>query len=202
LPQLLLATSNRGKVDEFSRLLADLPLTLTSLLERSGAPVVDEDGASYLANATRKALAIARWSGCVTLADDSGLEVDALQGAPGIRSARYAGPDQNSSANIAKLLQALSGVPQARRAARFRCALVVASPGGAALNVAGTCEGRIGEAPQGSGGFGYDPLFLDIERGITFAEMPVELKDRISHRARACAALRLELTTFLAAHAC
>src|SRR5579862_8459896 len=167
---LLIATTNPGKLREFAELLADLPVTLQSLLDLPGSPTVPEDGSTYLENARTKALAIARWSGRIALADDSGLEVDALAGAPGVHSARYAGAAQDPRANLVKLLQALDGVPEARRTARFRCVLVVAKPSGETLAAEGTCEGCITGAPSGRGGFGYDPIFFYPPAARTFAE--------------------------------
>jgi len=193
---VLIATTNRGKIREFGELLGNLPLTLTSLAEFPGAPVVPEDGATYAANATAKAVTIARWSDCVALADDSGLEVDALGGAPGVHSARYAGAEQDSRANVARLLEALAGVPSEKRTARFRCVIVVARPDGVTLTVEGSCEGWILEAPRGTSGFGYDPVFLDLPSGLSFAEMPAGMKNRLSHRARACMALAPRLVDF------
>ena len=201
LPTLLIATTNAGKFREFSDLLDDLPLRLRSLADLPGAPAVAEEGATYAANAMHKALSLARGSGCATLADDSGLEVDALGGAPGVHSARYAGLEQDSGANIRKLLQALAAAPPSGRTARFRCVLVVACPNGATLLAEGSCEGRIMEAPRGRSGFGYDPVFLYLPLKLTFAEIPPAAKNRVSHRAVACARLRQELMSFLSAHA-
>jgi len=199
-PTLLIATTNTGKFREFCALLADVPVVLHSLADRPGAPAVDEDGASYEENALLKARTIAAWAGCATLADDSGLEVDALRGAPGVRSARYAAGG-GDAANIATLLHALAAVPAARRSARFRCVLVVACPDGATLRAEGTCEGVILDIPRGGGGFGYDPVFLVPELDRTFAELAATDKNRISHRARACEQLRAGLLEFLADHA-
>lgn len=199
-PTLLIATTNAGKFREFGALLADVSVALQSLADRPGAPTVDEDGASYEENALLKARTIAAWAGCATLADDSGLEVDALGGAPGVHSARYAAGG-GDAANIAKLVHALSGVPAARRAARFRCVLVVACPDGATLRAEGTCEGVILDAPRGSGGFGYDPVFFVPGLERTFAELAAADKNRISHRARACAHLQADLLPFLTEHA-
>ncbi len=196
-PSLLIATTNPGKFHEFVELLGDQPLALKSLADFPTAPEVPEDGATYAANALHKALTLARWSGCATLADDSGLEVDALGGAPGVHSARYAGAAQDTAANIAKLLAALEGVPLAQRTARFRCIIAVARPDGATLTAEGICEGCIIETPRGGGGFGYDPVFLDPSRGQTFAEIPAAVKNRLSHRARACARLRPQLLAFV-----
>ncbi len=201
VPTLLIATGNAGKLREFAQLLRDVPLRLASLAELPGAPAVAEEGATYTANAMHKALTIARWSGCATLADDSGLEVDALHGAPGVQSARYAGAEQDSRANIHRLLQALHDVPAGARTARFRCVVVVACPDGATLLAEGSCAGRILAAPRGHGGFGYDPVFLYPSLNLTFAELLAAAKNRVSHRAQACGRLREDLGGFLAAHA-
>lgn len=200
-PLLLLATTNAGKVREFTALLGDLPVTLTSLADLPGAPRVSEEGSTYRANALHKALSIARWSGCATLADDSGLEVDALDGAPGVHSARYASATQDAAANVAKLLSALGTVPDARRTARFRCVIAVACPDGDSVTAEGVCQGRIIGVARGAEGFGYDPIFFYPPLSRTFAELPAELKNQVSHRTRACAALRQGLLEFLASHA-
>jgi XTP/dITP diphosphohydrolase len=196
---LVIATTNAGKFREFVSLLAGVPVTLKSLADFPGAPEVEETGDTYAENAAKKAIAIARWSGHVALADDSGLEVDALDGAPGVRSARYAGIEQDPNANIDKLLHALQGVPTAQRTARFRCVIAVAGADGAVLTVEGSCEGRILEAKRGAGGFGYDPVFFYPPAGRSFAELAAPAKHEVSHRARACEALRPRLLSFLEA---
>ncbi|MFI5394312.1 MAG: RdgB/HAM1 family non-canonical purine NTP pyrophosphatase [Candidatus Binatia bacterium] len=200
-PTLLIATTNAGKVREFAQLLEDLPLRLRSLVDLPLAPAVPEDGLTYAANAVGKAVTISQWSGCATLADDSGLEVDALLGAPGVHSARYAGAEQSSRANVRKLLDELRGLPPVERTARFRCVVVVATPDCATLTAEGSCEGRIIEVSRGSGGFGYDPVFLYLPLERTFAEMPAAMKNAVSHRAQACAGLRADLIHFLSVHA-
>ena len=197
-PTLLLGTSNIGKVHELEILLATASVGLRSLRDLAqAAPLVAEDGATYLENATLKAVSLARWSGMFTLADDSGLEVDALGGQPALRSARYAGELQDSEANVAKLLAALSKVAPVARTARFRCVLVVADPDGSTLSAEGICEGYITDMRRGSGGFGYDPVFMPKHESITFAEMPADQKNRISHRAVACQELSPLLLPFL-----
>ncbi|HSQ00904.1 MAG TPA: RdgB/HAM1 family non-canonical purine NTP pyrophosphatase [Candidatus Dormibacteraeota bacterium] len=197
---LVAATGNAGKLRELQALLADPAIALRSLADYPELPPVVEDGDTFLANARRKAHAVARHTGLPALADDSGLAVDALGGLPGVRSARFAadaGAGRGDAANVALLLERLRGVPAERRSARFHCAVVVARPDGRELVAEGTCEGRIAEAPRGSGGFGYDPVFLFGER--TFAELSAAEKDRVSHRARAIAALRPRLKKFLSA---
>ena len=194
---LLIATTNAGKLTELVTLLDGLPLTLRSVAEFPGAPAVAEDGATYADNATHKALTLARWSRMPALADDSGLEVDALGGAPGVRSARYAGAGQDAGANVATLLKALQIVPAPQRTAHFRCVVAVARPDGATLTAAGVCDGLIIATPRGTAGFGYDPVFLYPQLGQTFAEIPAAVKNRLSHRARACEQLRPQLLPFL-----
>lgn len=194
---LVLATGNAGKVAEFADLLAGLGLELRSLRDFPDAPAVAEDNPSYEGNAAAKAEAIARHTGLPALGDDSGLEVDALGGAPGVHSARFAGAPADDRRNVEKLLRALAGVPASRRTARFRCVIVAARPDGAKLTVEGTCEGLIGSQPAGEGGFGYDPIFVVPSLGRTFAEIAASEKHRLSHRGQACAVLRGRLLRFL-----
>ena len=149
------------------------------------APEVEETGTTFLANATLKAVAISRLAGGLVLADDSGLEVDALDGAPGVYSARYAGEGADDAANNARLLENLAGVPASERTARFRCVMVVARDGEVLADFDGSVEGRIIEAPRGDHGFGYDPLFVPDGHDATFAELGAEIKNGMSHRARA-----------------
>jgi XTP/dITP diphosphohydrolase len=194
---LVLATRNAGKVRELRELLAGLPLVLKDLREFPNAPDVIEDGDTYSSNARLKALTIARFTGVACLADDSGIEVDALDGAPGIYSARFAGAGSTNQANRALLLERLGGVPQQRRRARFRCVIVVARPDGRDLVAEGTCEGFITLEERGEGGFGYDPIFFYPPANRTTAELSEAEKNRISHRANACAALVPRLVDFL-----
>ncbi len=198
---LVVATTNPGKLQELRELLAGLAVELRSLVDFPGMPEVTEDGTTYVENARKKALAVARWTGLPALADDSGLEVDALGGAPGVHSARYAGPSQDSAANTRKLLQQLHNVVAERRGARFRCAIVVAAPDGGELVCEASCKGRIIDAPRGTQGFGYDPVFLYEPARRTFAEMSSVEKQEGSHRAQACARLRPRLEAFLRADA-
>jgi XTP/dITP diphosphohydrolase len=198
-PTLIIGTTNPGKAREFRELLAGLPIALLPLAELSGRPPdVAEDGPTYRDNAVKKALSVARWAGHAALADDSGLEVDALGGAPGVHSARYAGTPQDSGANIVKLLAALAGTPPEQRTARFRCVIAMARPDGRVLVAEGTCEGRITETPNGRAGFGYDPIFFSSALGRTFAEAAPAVKNGVSHRAQACRVLRSQLVEFLA----
>jgi XTP/dITP diphosphohydrolase len=204
-PVLLLASANQGKLRELRTILAGLPVELVGLAEAGlGAPPeVEETGETFLANAIIKARAYAAWSGLAAVADDSGLEVDALGGAPGVRSARYAGPGASDQANLDKLLADLAGVPPERRTARFRCAAVLVDPswgsGGrkpsppehwATWHAEAAWEGRILEAPRGRGGFGYDPVFLPDGWELTSAEVEQATKDAASHRGQAFRALR------------
>ena len=184
---IVVATRNPGKLDEIQQILGP-SIHLTSLREFPDIPGIVEDGDSYEANACKKAIAVARATGCATIADDSGLEVDALGGAPGVRSARFAGEHATDTDNNAKLLGLLEG--KQKRTARFRCVIAVATPEGTVRTVQGECSGLILEAPRGSGGFGYDPLFLVPEQDQTFAELPPEEKHLISHRGRALRAAR------------
>jgi XTP/dITP diphosphohydrolase len=159
---------------------------------------VDESGDTFEENACIKALAYAQASGLLTLADDSGLEVDALDGAPGVHSARYAGPQAGDVDRYRKLLDALADVPEEQRSARFRCVVALAQPDGTVYTADGACEGKIGFAPRGEHGFGYDPVFIvEGSGGQTMAELSPDLKNRISHRARAVAAARAVLVDLL-----
>jgi XTP/dITP diphosphohydrolase len=183
---LLIATNNPGKVREYRELLADLPVEITFPSQEGLDLDVEETGSTFEENACLKALAFARATGLLTLADDSGLEVNALGGAPGVHSARYAGPGASDVDRYEKLLRALADVPREKRSARFRCVVALARPSGMIDSVDGTCEGEIGYAPRGEHGFGYDPVFLvEGYGGQTLAEIDPEEKNRISHRARA-----------------
>lgn len=187
--KLLLGTGNRDKVREISAILAGSDVELVSLTDFPEIPEVVEDGETLEANARKKALLPARASGLWTLADDTGLEVDALDGAPGVYSARYAGEDCSYSDNVEKLLRELKGVKPPRRTAVFRCVMALASPEGEVRLREGRLPGVISESPAGSNGFGYDPVFLLPERGKTFAELSTEEKNRISHRGLALRAM-------------
>jgi XTP/dITP diphosphohydrolase len=181
--KLLIATRNRHKLQEI-RTMLDLPgWELVGADEVPGLPEVEEDAPTFDGNAIKKARTLAQAGRCWALADDSGLEVDVLQGAPGVHSARYAGSQASTSANNAKLLAALEGV--ADRRARFRCVLALGAPDGRVWTVEGRCEGRILTAPRGAQGFGYDPLFVPEGEEQTFAELAPHDKNRLSHRGRA-----------------
>ncbi|HEX2155627.1 MAG TPA: RdgB/HAM1 family non-canonical purine NTP pyrophosphatase [Actinomycetes bacterium] len=192
VPRLLLASANQGKLRELRTILEGLPVELVGLAEAGlgEPPEVEETGDTFLENALLKGRAYAAWSGMAAVADDSGLEVDALGGAPGVRSARYAGPGASDQAHLDKLLPALAGVPPERRTARFRCAAVLVDPAAGEWHAEAAWEGRILDAPRGSGGFGYDPVFLPGGWESTSAEVDQATKDAASHRGRAFRALR------------
>jgi XTP/dITP diphosphohydrolase len=181
--EIILATRNPGKIREFSAAFAPLGWQLHGL--PVDAPPVDEDGQTFEENACKKAETIMRRYGVPALADDSGLEVDALGGRPGVFSARYAGEGANDEKNNQKLLQEMAGVPDGQRQARFVCVLALAFPGRPTVWFRGECEGEILREIRGTGGFGYDPLFYLPSWGQTMAELDVEQKNRISHRAEA-----------------
>ncbi len=185
MEKLLLATNNRGKVEEYRYLLREVRCELLTPAQAGIKLEVDEIGATYEENARLKATALAAASGILTLADDSGLEVDALHGEPGIRSSRYAGEGANDADRVKFLLAKLKDVPLAERTARFRCVIAISRPDGQTVFFSGTCEGRITLTPQGSAGFGYDPIFDFVEQGKTMAELPATVKNTVSHRARA-----------------
>ncbi|MGD9495559.1 MAG: RdgB/HAM1 family non-canonical purine NTP pyrophosphatase [Armatimonadota bacterium] len=180
------------------RLLAGLPVQVMHLGEFTCAPALAETGRSFAENARQKAFAVARATGLLALADDSGLVVDALGGQPGVRSARYAGEGATQQQLIAKLLRELQGVPSSQRTARFVCALSLCSPAGEVGSWEGSVEGLITQQPRGEGGFGYDPVFYYPPDGMTFAQMRPERKNEVSHRGQALRAFRRELPALLA----
>lgn len=184
-PGVVIASRNQGKICEFHELLQGLDVEVLSLTDFPGLPEVVETGATFRENALLKARAAAGATGLVAVADDSGLEVDYLKGAPGIYSSRYAGPERDDAANIRKLLCALDGVAASRRTARFRCVIAITTPVGGEYLSEGVCEGRITSTSRGTGGFGYDPVFLVPSLDQTFAELGAPVKNRISHRAQA-----------------
>jgi XTP/dITP diphosphohydrolase len=198
--RVVVATRNRGKLAELRRLLAGLPLELVGLDAVGPVPEVVEDGDTFEANAAKKAREVAVATGLPALADDSGLEVDALGGAPGVRSARFAGEGATDQANNRLLLERMAAVPGPERTARFRCVLAFADPAGPLGHRVhleeGVCEGHIAEAPRGQDGFGYDPLFVPMGLERSMAEIAPELKDSISHRGQAVGNMR----QFLAGH--
>ena len=187
---IVLATGNEGKARELNVLLHGIAGRMESLRAYPGISLPPETGPNYLHNALAKARAVYRALGVPSLGDDSGLEVDALGGAPGLHSARYAGEDANDRGNIERLLGELAGVPPERRTARFRCVLALVRGREDEIVAEGVCEGRILDAPRGVGGFGYDPVFVPEGHLMAFAELPATEKNALSHRARAAASLR------------
>ncbi len=199
-PQLVIASANPGKQREIRALIGDLGLAL-SALDAFPELEMPEEGDDYARNAEAKAVSVARALGLPALADDSGLEVDALGGRPGPRSARYGGPGLDDAGRAARLMCALEGFAPERRAARYVCVAVLAIPGGQVFASRGECAGRILEAPRGRDGFGYDPVFEVRGDGRSMAELPAAEKNRISHRARALRGLREVLRAQLGAPA-
>jgi len=186
---VVLATRNKGKIAELRALLAGLGPQVVGLAEFPDIGEIPETGTTFLENARIKARAVCQATGLVSLADDSGLCVDALDGAPGVYSARYSGEDATDAANNAKLLAALADVPEARRTCRFVSVVVAVAPDGRELTAEGVWEGRVTTSPAGQGGFGYDPLFFDPTAGLTAAELSPEAKNARSHRGKALANL-------------
>ena len=185
MPKLLLATNNQGKVREYRSLLEGIPFQLVIPAEE-GIPLnVKETGKSFEENASLKAKAFAVRSGLLTLADDSGLEVDAVGGEPGVMSARYAGEGASDEKRINYLLSRLKDVPWEKRTARFRCVIAIAAPDGGVQLCSGECRGIVAFEPRGEHGFGYDPVFYFPEMGKTMAELPMDIKNQVSHRGRA-----------------
>ena len=197
MPRLLLATKNPGKIAEFRQLLDGCGWEIVTPTELGLNLEIEESGQTYRENATIKAVGYAKASGLVALADDSGLEVDALGGRPGVLSARYAGADRTDPERVQALLQELAGVPDEERSARFRAVIAVADSKGRVEQVDGTMEGRIAHEPRGENGFGYDPIFLLPERGLTTAQLPPVEKHAISHRGVAARKARIVLERWL-----
>jgi XTP/dITP diphosphohydrolase len=192
---IVLATRNEGKVRELREILRDYPVDLRSLNDFGPIPEAVEDGASFDENAYKKAYFTAKILGLPAMADDSGLVVPALGGAPGVYSARYAGEKATDADNIKKLLAEMA--EQSDRRAAFECVISVAVPSGPALTYEGRCEGEITREPKGEGGFGYDPVFYSAELGKTFAESTMEEKNRVSHRGRAMSQMAAEFNQVL-----
>jgi XTP/dITP diphosphohydrolase len=195
-PLLVLATANRAKGRELAQLLADLPFRIRDLSEYPGVVLPPEGEVSYTENALGKARAVTAAVGEIALADDSGIEVDAFAGGPGVLSARYGGEGLTDPDRNALMLGELAGVPPERRTARYRAVIAVTAPDGREATVEGTVEGVLLDAPRGTGGFGYDPLFYYPPLGATFAEMTPEAKHAVSHRGRAMALARELLRRF------
>lgn len=192
--KILLATNNRDKVTELRHALNGLNVQILTRDDYPGIPEVEEDGATLEENALKKARALSAATGLPAIGDDTGLEVDALNGAPGVYSSRFAGPDVTYEENVQELLRRMKDVPAGDRAARFRCVIALVEPSGAEILVEGTCEGTILTERRGTGGFGYDPVFLVPSTGRTFAELTVEEKNEISHRGKAMARMRRVLS--------
>jgi XTP/dITP diphosphohydrolase len=185
MPKLLLATSNPGKIREYRILLSDVGYEITTLTEEGIAEVVTESGNSYEQNARLKAITYAKLTQLLTLADDSGLEVDALNGEPGVKSARFAGEAATDADRVSLLLAKLNGIPRERRTACFKCVIAIATAEGQSKICCGECRGMIAFEAKGENGFGYDPIFFLPEIRKTMAELPFDMKNQISHRARA-----------------
>ncbi|CCI85265.1 nucleoside-triphosphatase [Lactobacillus pasteurii DSM 23907 = CRBIP 24.76] len=202
MKEILFATNNQGKVRELKEAFktAGVDLIVKTNADLDQVPYVAETGFTFEANAKLKAHALAEYAGMPTIADDSGLMVDALNGEPGVRSARYAGEEHNDAHNNAKLLAELGGTPEEKRTAKFNTTIVVSMPGhfDRDLVVSGQCEGRILSVPRGQDGFGYDPLFYVPDKQKTFAQMTTDEKNEISHRGRAIVALLEQLPSWLA----
>lgn len=185
LEELVLATKNRGKIVEITNLLEGCGVKLLSLNDFAEIAEVEEDGDTFEANALKKARFVASSHRLTSLADDSGLCVDALSGRPGVLSARYAGPDSDDRQKYLKVLDEMKSIEDPFRTARFVCVLALVAPNGAEKLFEGVCEGRILKEPRGTGGFGYDPIFYFEEMGMSFGEMDLETKNRVSHRGKA-----------------
>jgi len=191
--RLLFATGNAGKLREIREILADLDMEVVSMKEAGITIDIEENGSTYEENALIKARAVAAATGDIALADDSGLEIDCLNGEPGVYSARYMGEDTPYSVKNAELLKRLEGVPEEKRTARFVCVIAAAFPDGRELLTRGTIEGRIGYEEKGEGGFGYDPIFYVPEFGKTTAELSEDEKNQVSHRGKALRLMKEEL---------
>ncbi|PIC77823.1 non-canonical purine NTP pyrophosphatase [Sporosarcina sp. P19] len=197
MKEVLIATNNKGKAKDFEVLFRPLGINVLTLQDIEESIDVEETGTTFVENAVLKAETVANLLGKVVIADDSGLEVDVLNGEPGVYSARYAGEPSDDEANIDKLLANLVEVPETARQARFRCVLAIAGPGIGTTTYSGSCEGIITDQRQGTNGFGYDPIFYVPSRGKTMAELSAEEKNAISHRGAALAQLKKQLPEFL-----
>lgn len=195
--EVVLATRNHGKIMELRALLKGMPIRVLSFLDFPDLPAVEEDGKTFRQNAEKKAKAVAKATGRVAVADDSGLEVDFLDGGPGVLSARFAGEKATDRDNVRKLLNLMDGVPWEQRGARFVCVVCASDPKGRTVFADGVCEGTIGFEMRGTHGFGYDPVFVPRGYRATLAEMDLALKNKISHRAQAMARFRDLLDEFL-----
>jgi XTP/dITP diphosphohydrolase len=194
---VIAATRNKGKAREIREALKGLGLRILTLSDFSDVPEIEEDGKSFIENALKKARFYSKYFGKLTIADDSGLEVDSLKGLPGIHSARYSGEKASSQENNRKLLNAVKGVPFSKRGAKFKGILAMVSPDGREVIKEGSCRGKIGFKEKGKRGFGYDPLFLLPKYGKTMAELSLEEKNKISHRGKALRKLRRVIRPFM-----
>lgn len=193
---MIFATKNRGKTREIRRALKGLGFQIYALDDFSNVPEIKEDGKSYTENALKKARFYSKYFGKLTIADDSGLEVETLNGLPGIHSARYAGEKASNRENNQKLLSEMKGIPLSKRGARFKCAIAIVTPDGREAVAEGSCKGRIGFREVGKRGFGYDPLFILRQYGKTMAQLTIEEKNRVSHRGKALRKLRRVISKF------
>ncbi|WP_174729732.1 XTP/dITP diphosphatase [Mesobacillus harenae] len=196
MKEVIIATTNLGKAREFEQLLHSKGYTVKTLQDYPQLEDVEETGSTFEENAIIKAESVSKALGVLVIADDSGLEIDALGGRPGVYSARYAGPSKNDDANIDKVLDEMEGIDESERTARFRCVLAVAAPYEKPVTFSGKCEGRILSERRGTHGFGYDPIFYVIKEGRAMAELGAEEKNAISHRAMALKELEKELHIF------
>lgn len=191
--EIVLATANPGKIAEIVEIMEGLPVRFITRDQMPPWPEIVESGDTYLENALIKARVLVGFSGKPAIADDSGIEIDALEGDPGVRSARFAGPEASDEDNNHRMADLLAGVPAEKRTARYRCVAVLVLPDGTVLDAEGTCEGRIALAPEGDNGFGYDPWFIPAEQpegqNLTFGRLPLDFKHAISHRGKALRAL-------------
>jgi XTP/dITP diphosphohydrolase len=195
--KLILATRNKGKLKEIQTLFSDLDIDIVSLDNTEDSPHIEEDGTTFMENAFKKAKVVAEATGIMALADDSGLEVDALNGAPGIYSARYSGENASDASNNEKLLTELKGVSSDKRGAHFTCVIVVYHPSGRWISAEASCQGEITKKITGNRGFGYDPVFYIPSVDRTMAQLLPEEKNRLSHRGKALRKLKSELQDFL-----
>jgi XTP/dITP diphosphohydrolase len=195
--EVIIATKNRGKAREFEDIFRARGYEIRTLLDYPEIADIEETGNTFEENAILKAVAVSTQLNKLVISDDSGLVIDALEGRPGIFSARYAGEQKNDEANIDKVLEEMSEIPLGQKTARFYCSLALAAPGQKTLTVSGTCEGRILEERRGTNGFGYDPIFFVSEKGLSMAELSAAEKNRISHRANAIQKLDKILDSFL-----
>jgi len=195
--EVIVATRNRGKIREIREALRELGLRIYSLSDFTDVPEIEEDGKSFTENALKKARFYSKVFGKLTLADDSGLEVDSLKGLPGIYSARYAGKGASTRGNNQKLLNEMEGISLSKRGARFKCVIAMVSPDGREAIAEGSCKGRIGFKEKGRKGFGYDPLFILPKYGKTMAELSLEEKNKISHRGKALRKMRKVIVAFM-----